>query len=350
MREDFPVSQQPPVAVVIIGRNEGERLRVCLNSVLAMNYPRELVEVIYVDSSSTDSSVSLARSLGVKTIVLDGPTTAARGRNAGWTQTEAPFILFLDGDTVLHPDFVASAIAHFNNSKDTDPRHTAPLAGVYGNRRETRTADSIYNAIFDLDWNAGTGYSLFFGGDALVRREALAAVGGYDPLLIAGEEPDLCRRMRGLGYRILHVDEPMTLHDLAMFKCSQYWRRSVRTGYAYAEISTKYAKTSDPLWSAESRSNILRGIFWWWGPILALVLSILVHSIAPFALFLIAAFILLARTAARAGKKTRSLKLLLAYSLHSHLQQIPILLGQLRYHRQRKSGGSAAIIEYKTTV
>jgi len=343
MTTNEAAAPQPAIAVVIIGRNEGERLRACLASVLAMNYPRELVEVIYVDSSSTDSSVALARSLGVKTILLDGPTTAARGRNAGWTQTEAPFVLFLDGDTLLHPGFVASAVAHFQ-----DPIHTKPLAGVYGNRRETRTADSIYNALFDLDWNAGAGYSLFFGGDALVRRDALAAVGGYNPLLIAGEEPDLCRRMRGLGYRILHVDEPMTLHDLAMFHFSQYWRRSVRTGYAYAEISAKYARSGDPLWLAESRSNLTRGVFWLCGPVLAIVLSLLVHTVAPFALFLLAAFVLFARTAARAGSKTRSLKLLLAYSLHSHLQQVPILFGQIRYHKQRRNGGNAAIIEYKT--
>ncbi len=345
MSQSPPPSPLPHVAVVIIGRNEGDRLLACLTSVLEMNYPRDLVEIIYVDSSSTDSSVGLARRLGVKTIVLEGPTTAARGRNAGWTQTEAPFVLFLDGDTILHPDFVASALRHFN-----DPQYREPLAGVYGNRRETRTADSIYNALFDLDWNASTGFSLFFGGDALVRREALSAVGGYNPLLIAGEEPDLCRRMRGLGYRVLHVDEPMTLHDLAMFSFTQYWRRSVRTGYAYAEISTRYAKTDDPLWSAESRSNIVRGIFWWWGPILAIVLSFLFHSIAPFALFLVVAFILFARTAARTVSKTHSLPLLLAYSLHSHLQQVPILFGQIRYQRQRRRGGNAAIIEYKTTT
>ena len=335
----------PAIAVVIIGRNEGERLRACLTSVLTMNYPRELVEVIYVDSSSTDSSVELARNMGVRTIVLSGPTTAARGRNAGWTQTEAPFVLFLDGDTLLHPDFVASAIRHFN-----DPQRTEPLAGVYGNRRETRTSDSVYNALFDLDWNASPGFSLFFGGDALVRRGALAEADGYNPLLIAGEEPDLCRRMRGLGYRILHVDEPMTLHDLAMFTLRQYWRRSIRTGYAYAEISTKYASTDDPLWSADSKSNIIRGIFWWWGPVLAIVISVLFHSVVPFALFLLAAIALFARTALKTRHRTNSLKLLLAYSLHSHLQQIPILFGQIRYHKQRRRGGNAGIIEYKTTT
>lgn len=339
MSQNAASSQQPSLAVVIIGRNEGERLRTCLNSVLNMHYPRELVEVIYVDSSSSDGSVALAQSLGVRTILLDGPTTAARGRNAGWTQTEAPFILFLDGDTVLHPDFVAGNMQHF-----ADPQ----VAGVYGNRSETRTADSIYNAIFDLDWNAQPGFSLFFGGDALVRREALASVGGYNPLLIAGEEPDLCRRMRGVGNRILHVDEPMTLHDLDMHTISQYWRRSVRTGYAYAEISARYARTDDPLWKAESRSNIIRGAFWTCAPILALVFSILLHSPFPFALFLVAALALFARTAAKVSGRTSSLKLLLAYSLHSHLQQIPILIGQIRFHRQRRRGGNSAIIEYKS--
>ena len=329
----------PLIAAVIIGRNEGERLRTCLSSVLLMNYPRELVEVIYVDSSSTDSSVELARSMGVKTVLLDGPTTAARGRNSGWTQTQAPFILFLDGDTVLDADFVRKAVTHFD-----DPI----IAGVYGNRRETRTANSTYNAVFDLDWNAAAGWSLFFGGDALVRREALSTVGGYNNRLIAGEEPDLCRRLRGLGYRILHIDEPMTLHDLAMHTFNQYWRRSIRTGYAYAEVSSIYAKTDDPLWSGDSRSNAVRAGFWLSGPVFALFLSVLLQSWIPAIMFLLAAGALIVRTASKAKRKTSLPHLLIAYSLHSHLQQVPIFFGQLRYRMRRLRGQGSAIIEYKT--
>jgi cellulose synthase/poly-beta-1,6-N-acetylglucosamine synthase-like glycosyltransferase len=343
MTRSAEVAGLPAIAAVIIGRNEGERLRVCLSSVLSMRYPRELVEVIYVDSSSTDSSVELARSMGVKTVLLDGPTTAARGRNAGWTQTQVPFILFLDGDTLLDPEFVAKAVKHFD-----DPT----TAGVYGNRRETRTADSIYNAIFDLDWNAASdapqSWALFFGGDALVRRECLAAVGGYNNALIAGEEPDMCRRIRGMGYRILHIDEPMTLHDLAMHTFQQYWRRSIRTGYAYAEISSIYAKTDDPLWLGDSRSNVTRGFFWIGGPVLAMLFSLMLPSWIPVAMFLMAALALILRTAVKARRKTSDPKLLIAYSLHSHLQQIPIFFGQLRYRIRRLRGQGSAIIEYKT--
>jgi cellulose synthase/poly-beta-1,6-N-acetylglucosamine synthase-like glycosyltransferase len=338
-----PAPSEPQIGVVIIGRNEGERLRACLTSVFAMNYPGSLLDVIYVDSSSSDGSVALAESMGVKTIVLDGPTTAARGRNAGWAATDAPFILFLDGDTLLHPEFVATALPYLADES---------ICGVYGNRREMRTDDSIYNAIFDMDWNAasseGSSWSVFFGGDALVRRAALESVGGYNPLLIAGEEPDLCRRMRGLGNRILHIDVPMTLHDLAMYTIRQYWRRSVRTGYAYAEISSMYANTNDPLWSAESRSNHTRGVFWTCGPAFALLLALLMWSLLPIVLFLLIALALFARTAMKVRGRTHSAKLLLAYSVHSHLQQIPIFFGQLRYRRQRQRGGRAAIIEYKS--
>lgn len=331
------------IGVVIIGRNEGDRLRACLESVLDMNYPAHLLDVIYVDSSSTDGSVALAKSMVVRTIVLEGPTTAARGRNAGWITTDAPFVLFLDGDTLLHPEFVATALAHLTD---------ASIAGVYGDRREMRTADSIYNAIFDMDWNAasstGSSWSIFFGGDALVRRASLESVGGYNEALIAGEEPDMCRRMRGLGNRILHIDVPMTLHDLAMLTIKQYWRRSVRTGYAYAEISSLYADTNDPLWTAESRSNQTRGVFWTCGPAFAVLLSLLMLSVLPILLFALLAIALFARTAVKVRKRTNSTKLLLAYSIHSHLQQIPIFFGQLRYRRQRQRGGNAAIIEYKS--
>jgi cellulose synthase/poly-beta-1,6-N-acetylglucosamine synthase-like glycosyltransferase len=329
-----------PVAVVVIGRNEGERLHACLTSVLAMDYPHDLLNILYVDSASTDNSVVLAQTLGVRTIVLDGPTTAARGRNAGWTRTTAPFVLFLDGDTQLDPAFVHNALPHFE-----DPS----IAGVFGDRREMRTGDSIYNALFDLDWNTQPGFTLFFGGDALVRREALVDVDGYNESLIAGEEPEMCRRMRERDYRILHVAEPMTRHDLAMHSFAQYWHRSLRTGHAYAEISSLYSSTIDPLWSAESRRNVVRGVFWLVAPPACAVTAIALRSWLPIGLFAAGAVALGARTAARASGKTRSPRLLLAYALHSHLQQVPILFGQLRFWLQRRRGRRSAIIEYKTS-
>src|SRR5689334_4384058 len=69
------------IGVVAIGRNEGERLRVCLESAL-----RASPDVVYVDSGSTDGSVAMAKQLGVHVVELDLtiPFTAARARNAGF--------------------------------------------------------------------------------------------------------------------------------------------------------------------------------------------------------------------------------------------------------------------------
>jgi glycosyltransferase involved in cell wall biosynthesis len=309
-----------------------------------MEYPAELLDILYVDSASTDNSVALAEGLGVRSIVLDGPTTAARARNAGWSRTSAPFVLFLDGDTLLHPAFVRDNLIHFD-----DPS----IAGVFGDRREMhadmRTAASIYNALFDLDWNTLPGFTLYFGGDALVRRAALVDVDGYNQRLIAGEEPDMCRRMRERGYRILHVAAPMTRHDLAMHRFSQYWRRSMRTGHAYAEVASLYSNTPDPFWTEESHRNLVRGLFWLIAPAGSAALSVARRSWLPIGLFAVAAAALGARTAIRASRKTHSSRLLLAYALHSHLQQVPILFGQLRFWRGQRKGRNSGIMEYKSS-
>ncbi len=218
------------LSIVVIGRNEGSRLEHCLLSIRAMEKPEGDVEVIYVDSASTDGSCALAAKLGAQVIsVQPKRPTAALGRNAGWRASSGTFILFLDGDTILHPQFVVTALDDFE--KDT--------AVVWGNRREIHPEASLYNRVLDLDWISRPGLVDYCGGDALMRREALETAGGYDEDLIAGEEPEMCRRLRAKGWKILHVDRPMTGHDLAMTQWSQYWRRATRTGYAYAEVSER---------------------------------------------------------------------------------------------------------------
>ncbi len=332
----------PQLAVVVIGRNEGDRLKTCLESVLTMNYPQASLKIVYVDSNSADDSVRMATDLGVDTIPLTrGTMTAARARNAGWKECRAPFILFLDGDTVLHPDFARRAL---------QPMSDPSIAGVWGNRRESNTGGSLYNAVCDLDWMCSPGWTPFFGGDALVRRAALEAAGGFDETLIAGEEPDLCRRMRGLDYRILHIDVPMTWHDMAIVGFPAYWRRSLRTGHAYAQVSARYQQTADPLWREESRRNTVRGILWIVVPITSIAASLRTASIIPIALLSIAAAVLMSRSAWKIRWKTPSKKILIMYGLHSHLQQIPILFGQIRFWSMRALKKQSRLIEYKSTT
>lgn len=329
----------PQLSVVIIGRNEGQRLVDCIRSVQAMNYPAEDREIIYVDSDSTDDSPARAQALGVKVIVVYPERPAAAiGRNAGWKAARAPFILFLDGDTILHPDFVTQALTHFQDSQ---------IAVVWGHRRESHPELSVYQRVIDLDWIYPPGISEFCGGDALMRRQVLEEIGGYNPKLIAGEEPEMCQRMRAQGYIILHIDARMTLHDLAIQSWSQYWRRAVRTGHAMAEISTLLQNTTTPLWQRDARKNWLHASALISLLGFGLIVALLFKSLVPILGSILIYLLLSIRSAIKARWKSDNWLTLLLYGLHSQFQHIPIALGQLSYHYHRWRGQQRRLIEYK---
>jgi cellulose synthase/poly-beta-1,6-N-acetylglucosamine synthase-like glycosyltransferase len=346
MQKDKP-SQPAKVAVIIIGRNESGHLRDCIESVHALDYPQNELEIIYVDSASRDNSPQIAAELGARVIQLSDangdPMTAARGRNAGWTATQAPWILFLDGDTQVHPQFLNQALAAFAATAN----EPSPTAAVWGHRRESNPQGSVYNRVLDLDWMYPPGWTTFFGGDVLIRRESLAAVEGYNPELIAGEEPEMCRRLRGLGWRILHIDAPMTLHDLRMTHFTQYWRRATRCGHAYAQVSSMFRGTADPFWTTETRRNLQRGALLLLLFAASIVASIWLRNAWPFLSLMLLILLVSVRSAYKARSRSGSWLTLLLFGLHSHLQEIPIFLGQLRYRLAKASSRKVTLIEYK---
>jgi cellulose synthase/poly-beta-1,6-N-acetylglucosamine synthase-like glycosyltransferase len=327
------------LSVVVIGRNEGPRLTRCLESIRDMRFPNGEVELIYVDSSSNDGSAQRAVGSGARVIELcSGRLSAARARNTGWQTASAPFVFFLDGDTIVDRDFVARALPEFEN-----PR----VMVVTGHRREIHPEASIYNRVLDLDWLSQPGFIEYCGGDAIMRRTALEQTGGFNASLIAGEEPDLCWRIRSNGGLILHVDAAMTGHDLAVVSWRQYCLRAIRTGHAYAEIAGLYERTADPLWSHASRHNAIHGSVYMIAPIAAVGAAILGRPWVPLLLLLLGAFGLILRTALRARRRRTSLSTLILFAIHSHLQQVPIFLGQVRQWLNSRHGQKSALIEYK---
>jgi glycosyltransferase involved in cell wall biosynthesis len=333
------MSDDLDVSVVVIGRNEGQRLSRCLESVRQAHWQGLRWELLYVDSHSSDGSPEVARQLGARVLSLrDQPPCAAAGRNIGWRAAGGELVLFLDGDTLLDPHFVALALAVLQ----AEPQRVA----VWGHRRESHPEQSIYTRVLDLDWIFAPGRVDYFGGDALVRRQALADVGGFDDTLVAGEEPELCRRLRAAGWQIEHIDAPMTQHDLAITTARAWWKRAERAGLAYAQVAARYAHTPDPLWQAEARRNrrhasvLSAGLasfgaaLWWW-PAAAAALAL-------------AALALWARSAGRCLWKCPDQPALAwAYAAHSHLQQLPILAGQWRWWRLQRARRAPVLIEYK---
>ena len=253
------------VGVVAIGRNEGERLRRCLASLAGT-----VTRIVYVDSGSTDGSVEMARGLGAEVVELDRavPFTAARARNAGLARLvqvapDLSLVQFVDGDCEVAAGWIDAAMGSL--------REQPAVAVVCGRRRERDPGASPFNRLCDMEWDTPLGFADACGGDALMRVEPVRAAGGYDESLIAGEEPDLCLRLRRGGWRILRIDAEMTLHDAAMTRVRQWWRRTMRGGYAYAEGAARHGGGPERYWVREVRSN------WLWGlalPVGALALAV----------------------------------------------------------------------------
>jgi hypothetical protein len=139
----------------------------------------------------------------------------------------------------------------------------------------------------------------------------------------------------------------MVGHDLAINRFSQYWRRAIRTGYAYGEVSDKFQSHDSPAWYRQARRNRLQG-----AAMLAIVagspmLSIALRSAVPMATAMATIVTLSVRTAIRTRWKCADLNTRLLHGLHSHLMQIPLFIGQLRYQRDRMMRQTAKLIEYK---
>lgn len=330
------------LSVVVIGRNEGERLTKCLSSVRNMHFMKDQMELIYVDSASMDDSLERAKvfEASIIKIITDRPT-GALARNTGWKAAQGQYILFLDGDTVLDADFVTCALSFFANPQ---------IAIICGYRREILPKASIYNLVLDLDWKDSTGIIEYCGGDALIRRTVLEEVSGYDSQLIAGEDAELSRRIREKGYQILRIDRTMVSHHLNINNFGQYWKRTFRTGYAYAEVSQRFIRSSDPIWRKESRHNLWKGTMIIFLGIFSLSLSLFQITHLPLLLFLIGAAILALRTALKTHIRCSDWLTCILYGFHSQFQHIPLWFGQMAYWVDRLLGNKRSIIEYKDNL
>jgi GT2 family glycosyltransferase len=212
------------------------------------------------------------------------------------------------------------------------------IAIVCGRRRELHPTTSVYNQLCDVEWDTPIGETKGCGGDALVRVNAFEAVGGYRAQLIAGEEPELCVRLRTIGWKIWRLDADMTRHDASMSRLGQFWTRAVRAGYAYAEVSQLHKASPYGIW----RRELARAIFW--GGFLPLIICVgaIIH---PFALAGTVAYALQVCRVAFAGGPSSSLSW--KYGLLITITKFAEFQGVLKFYWRQFSRQNAIVIEYK---
>ncbi|PXW84245.1 glycosyl transferase family 2 [Ruegeria sp. P4] len=315
-----------PIDAIVIGRNEGARLLACLDSLKG-----QVHRIIYVDSGSTDGSVAAAQARGAEVVELDmsRPFTAARARNAGLAHlgatTEGRLVQFVDGDCVLAGEWLSQAAAFLAQHPD--------VAIVCGRRRERAPEESVYNKLCDQEWDTPIGEARACGGDALMRRGPLQDAGGYRETLIAGEEPELCVRLRQAGWKIWRLDLEMTLHDAQMLHFSQWWKRTRRAGHAFAEGAFLHGAPPERHWVKETRRALL------WGAVLPLMTAAALLAAPMFAGLIALLYPLqFLRLSRRMGGTA---------AFYSIVGKCAEALGVLEFHINRLRGNQRTLIEYK---
>jgi GT2 family glycosyltransferase len=336
LRQTNAVDQGPSsLGVVVIGRNEGERLVRCVQSVKR----QALVHaVVYVDSGSSDDSIARAEDLGASVVALstDRPFTAARARNAGLAALLAHspatrFVQFVDGDCEVVDGWMSIARARL----ESDER----LAAACGRRRERYPERSVYNMLCDVEWNTAVGETKAFGGDVLVRVSAFQQVGGYSESLIAGEDPELGVRLRQAGWRLWRLDADMTWHDAALTRFSQWWKRTMRAGYAFAEGAFLHGAPPERHWVRESQRA------WLWGAAIPLAI---VAAAAMLNAWLLAAFAVYPLQWMRVFINTSGPFRQRAWqAFFLVVGKFAEAAGQVRFMIDRWTGARARLIEYK---
>ena len=330
------------IGVVTIGRNEGDRLVRCFQSLQQQLDPE--MPIVYVDSGSTDGSVENAKAMGIDVVNLDMsiPFTMARGRNAGYqyllaNYPDLEFVHFIDGDCELLPNWLNTALDFIR----TDPQ----LAAVCGRRRERFPTASAYNRLADMEWNTPVGETTACGGDALMRVAAIREVEGYNPTMICGEEPEMCIRLRRKGWRIWRLEADMTLHDAAMLRFGQWWKRSMRGGWAVAEGAAMHGDPPERYMIRENLSG------WLWGLVLPVTALSLAWVTSGLSLLLFLGYPVLMWRVYRYRRFYGDLPSHAGlYALFCVLYKFPQVIGQMKYWLSRWRGQQATLIEYKTSV
>jgi GT2 family glycosyltransferase len=324
------------LGAVIIGRNEGERLIRCITSV-----KNQTDTIVYVDSGSSDGSSGLAAELGVPVLQLDdsSPFSAGRARNEGFSRLleladGVRYVQFIDGDCELCQGWIDLAYEFLKTRKD--------CALVTGRVKERNPEGSIYNWLCDIEWLSPVGYVESAGGIFFIRTGAFQDVDGFDTTMVAGEEPELCYRLRSVGWRLYSLAESMVLHDAAILRFQQWWKRTVRSGLAYAHGFYLHRKDGQPHHQHENRRILVWALFL---P-LAVMAAVTVSGPAGFillAVYPLQVLRLFLRCLGRTGDKGKALW----YAAFNLLEKFPQFLGQLLFVRRQILAERPRIIEYK---
>ena len=204
----------PLVSFVIPVRNDASRLRRCLATVTANDYPPDLVEILVVDNESTDASARVAVDSGA-TVLRSAASSVAELRNGGARQARGIILAFVDADHEIDRGWIRAAVDVL--SDEGIGATGAPCLTDPSPNWVQRQYDAMRSRLVNREEVLWLG-----SGNLAVKKHIFDEIGGFDARLIACEDVDLCNRLRQAGHRIVadpamrnvHYGDPKTLKAL----------------------------------------------------------------------------------------------------------------------------------------
>jgi GT2 family glycosyltransferase len=242
----------PPVSVVVCCYNSAGTLPECLAGIQALDYPN--FETIVVDDGSTDETADIARRYGVRTISIANHGLAT-ARNVGLHVADGEIVAYIDGDATPDPHWLQYLAAAFRNSSHVGiggpniPPPDGPIADCVSNA----PGGAIHVLLTDTEAEHIPGCNMAF------RREALEAIGGFDPQFrAAGDDVDICWRLQAQGWTLGFSPAAVVWHRRRDF-VRGYWHQQLGYGKAEALLERKwpekYNATGHVTWGGRIYGN-----------------------------------------------------------------------------------------------
>jgi glycosyltransferase involved in cell wall biosynthesis len=306
-------SALPTLSVVIIARNEEAYIAQCIEAVLAATSSIQACDIVLVDSHSEDRTVAIASAYPIRVIRLSATQRCcpALGRHVGARVTRGQYVLFVDGDSTIAPQWVDTALAVLASRSD--------VAGIAGREDQIYYRDGV--VIGTKPDYFGTGNAACeveqLGGNGLYRRQALEAVGSFNPYILSYEEAELGARLRRAGWRLLRIPELMAYHQTPRPDSMEEYARRLRshllTGHGQV---LRLAVQQGLFWDHARRLNrLVLSLLWNAVGGAALLASALRHTLYPGLVWLAASLILLLVFMVRSRSLVKPLQMVFDWSV-----------------------------------
>lgn len=195
------------ISFIVIGKNEGWKITSCIKSIedcIKQNQISDF-EIIYVDSSSTDDSISRVKEFpAVKIFIINGEINAAVARNCGFEVSKGHVLFFIDGDMEITKDFLPIVF-------ESDKLKFDFVTGQFINNYYNSEWKYEFSENYHIDLVKDSVDSVT-GGIFLIKREIYQKVNGMNNIFKISQDIDLGLRLRKIGYPILRKKEVIAKH------------------------------------------------------------------------------------------------------------------------------------------